>query len=77
MEPRDKSFYCLMVEDECVGSKCAYASCVRGRLLSGGLCGFNVKRKTSFLDEVPEEEPELKKAKVKLPRKISDEDLLL
>jgi hypothetical protein len=64
-----------MVEDDCTASRCAYASCVRGRLLSGGLCGFSVKRKTDFAEEEVPEALEVK-VKGKLLRKVSKEELI-
>ena len=42
-----KSVYCRWADDECVGSSCNYAICIRRKLLPNGLCGLSVKRKTN------------------------------
>ncbi len=38
--------WCDWLEQECLGVSCAYASCVRGKLLAAGKCGFVIKRRT-------------------------------
>ncbi|MFH0897219.1 MAG: hypothetical protein V1850_04130 [Candidatus Bathyarchaeota archaeon] len=43
----DQRIYCRWADDDCVGPTCNYATCIRGRLLSNGVCGLSVKRKTN------------------------------
>jgi hypothetical protein len=45
--------YCRWADDVCVGHTCNYATCIRGRLLSKGVCGLSI-RKSKNLDTGPE-----------------------
>jgi hypothetical protein len=47
------SIWCSWTEETCDVGNCAYAMCVKRRLLPGGICGEAVKRKT--VDKEPEE----------------------
>ena len=39
--------WCRWTEDECNLANCNFATCVKRRLLPGGVCGETVKRKTT------------------------------
>ena len=41
-----KRLYCRWADDDCVGPSCNYAMCIRGKLLSGRVCGMYIRRKT-------------------------------
>ena len=45
--------WCRWTDDECMVANCSYATCVKRRLLPGGVCGESVKRRT--VDKRPEE----------------------
>jgi hypothetical protein len=47
---------------------------VRNRLLTSGVCGLTLKRRTKTSDEIPEETLDIK-LKSKILRKISKEDI--
>lgn len=50
---RPDNVWCKLTEDMCDVANCAYAMCVKRRLLPKGICGETVKRKTT---EMPPEE---------------------
>ncbi|NIO37273.1 hypothetical protein GTO27_06155 [Candidatus Bathyarchaeota archaeon] len=50
---RQEDAWCRWTEDICDVANCAYALCVKRRLLPGGICGETVKRKTT--EKRPEE----------------------
>lgn len=56
-----RRIYCRWADDDCVGSTCNYSLCIRGKLLTNGVCGLSVKRKTN--EEVG---PETKKVDSKI-----------
>ncbi len=45
--------WCRWTEEECNVSNCSYAICAKRRLLTNGICGETVKRKTA--EKEPEE----------------------
>ena len=45
--------WCRWTDEECDVTNCSYATCVKRRLLPGGICGETVKRKT--VEKNPEE----------------------
>jgi hypothetical protein len=47
------SIWCRWTDEDCNVAKCSYASCVKRRLLPGGICGESVRRRT--VDKRPEE----------------------
>ena len=50
---RQNGFWCRWTEEECEVSNCSFAICVKRRLLSKGICGETVKRKT--IEKEPED----------------------
>jgi len=68
--------YCRWADDTCTGGTCNYAVCVKSKLLSNGLCGLSIKRRTSE-DSGPEllEEPQIK-LKGKIRRRFRSDELL-
>jgi len=68
--------YCKWADDNCVGSKCNYALCIRGRLLSNGVCGLSIKRKTN--EEMGPEVIKIENIKLreKLKKRFREEDLI-
>jgi len=45
--------WCRWTDEECEVANCSYATCIKRRLLPGGICGETVKRKT--IEREPEE----------------------
>ena len=45
--------WCRLTDEPCDVAHCAYAMCIKRRLLPGGICGETVKRKT--VEKEPEE----------------------
>jgi len=64
-----------MFEDNCIGPDCKYALCKVNRLLTTGLCGFTVKKLTTYIDTNPEEVVEGFKIPGKLQQRIRDREL--
>jgi len=50
---RGKRIWCRWTDEECEVANCSYATCIKRRLLPGGICGETVKRKT--IEREPEE----------------------
>jgi len=72
-----KKVYCRWADDDCAGSSCNYAICVRGRLLSNGVCGLKIKRKTrEDFDSSLEKGLEIK-LKGKILKKFKKDDFLM
>jgi hypothetical protein len=71
-----QNIYCRWADDECSGATCNYAICVRGKLLTGGICGLTVRRKTS---EEPVQENNFEtgvRIRGKLLRRFKEEELI-
>lgn len=51
---RGKDMWCRWTDETCIVKDCNYATCVKRRLLPGGICGETVKRKTieKRIDEI-------------------------
>jgi len=66
--------WCRWTEEECNIANCTYATCVKRRLLSNGICGETVKRRT--VERMPEEEivPTVK-LRGKALRKIGEKEI--
>jgi len=71
-----RTAYCRWADDECTNGICNYAICLKSKLLSDGVCGLEIKRKTHE-DLGPEifEEPKIK-IKGKLLKRFKVEDLI-
>ena len=69
--------YCRWADDDCVGPTCNYALCIRGRILSNGVCGLTIKRKTND-QELNTEVIKLNEIKIKgkLLHRIGEDDLI-
>ena len=66
--------WCKWVGDECDIENCNFATCVKRRLLPGGICGMKVKRRTV---EIKPEEFRLEvKVRGKVLRKLPREELI-
>jgi len=50
---RGNTVWCRWTDEECEVANCSYATCIKRRLLPGGVCGETVKRKT--IEREPEE----------------------
>jgi len=50
---RKNIVWCRWTDEECDVANCSYATCVKRRLLPGGICGETIKRKT--VEKPPEE----------------------
>jgi len=77
MKMQGKSVWCTWTSEPCNPANCAYAICMKRRILPNGVCAFSVKRKTR-----EEEQPEdlLKdeiKVRGKLFRKTGEKRILL
>lgn len=72
--PRGSTFWCRWTEEDCNVANCTYVSCTKRRLLTNGICGETVKRKT--VDIKPEEEmvPTVK-LRGKALRKIGEREI--
>jgi len=44
---RGNTVWCRWTEEECQVANCSYATCIKRRLLSKGICGETLKRKTT------------------------------
>jgi len=71
---RGDSVWCRWTEETCEVVNCSFATCVKRRLLSQGVCGETVKRKTA------ETEPERTvvhpvKLKGKALRKLGEKEI--
>lgn len=71
---RGNIVWCRWTEDPCDVKKCNYATCMKRRLLPGGICGETVKRKT--VERRPEEVTgPVVKLKGKALRKIGEKEI--
>jgi hypothetical protein len=43
---RGRNVWCTWINDACVGPRCSFALCVRGKMMSDGKCGLLVRRIT-------------------------------
>ena len=50
---RKNTVWCRWTDEECDVANCSYATCIKRRLLPGGICGETIKRKT--VEKPPEE----------------------
>ena len=74
LEIRSNKTYCKFADDICDGYTCKYASCLRNRLLSNGMCGMTMKRVTNAIDTPPESIDGIT-VKGKLQKKFRDKEL--
>lgn len=67
---------CLWINDDCIGTSCSFAMCVRGKMIGGKRCGLTFKRTTieTRREENLEIDPKLKS---KLSKRIKDVDDLI
>jgi hypothetical protein len=72
----DRRIYCRWADDDCSGPECNYAICLQRRLLTGGVCGFTIRRKTR--EEVAPEATQGVNVLVKgkLLRRFRDDELI-
>ena len=67
---------CRWADDECSGPTCNYAICIREKMLTGGVCGLNVRRRTEEA-ETPQAASETRiRLKGKLARRFKEDELL-
>ena len=71
---RGDKFWCRWVNDECDVANCAFATCVRRRLLPGGICGETVKRRTEEVG--PESIPAIP-VRPRILKKLGEEEIVL
>jgi hypothetical protein len=70
---RTNTAWCRWTEDDCEVSNCSYATCTKRRLLSKGVCGETIKRKT--VEKRPEELGPNVKLKGKAMRKLGEKEI--
>ena len=71
---RGNRVWCEWTDEECEVANCSYATCIKRRLLPGGICGETVKRKT--IEREPEETPiPAVKLRGKALRKIGEKEI--
>lgn len=71
----DKKLLCRWGEDECRGPSCSYSSCAKGRMLTNGLCGMMIHRKTNGLDEEEFEKAQGIRVNGKLSKRLGEKEL--
>ena len=71
---RGDRFWCRWANDECDVANCAFATCIRRRLLPGGICGETVKRRTEEVG--PEAIPAIK-VSPRILKKLGEEEIVL
>ncbi|MCS6767830.1 MAG: hypothetical protein RMJ59_08285 [Candidatus Nitrosocaldus sp.] len=72
---RGNVLWCDWLEQECVGPSCAYASCVRSKLLAEGRCGLVIRRRTR--DSLSPEDFRLDvKLKGKVAKMVREDDVI-
>ena len=65
--------WCRLVDDRCVPETCKFTQCLKGKLLSNGICAFTVKAKTTVVK--PQQELKPIRAPPKLAQKIKEREL--
>lgn len=66
--------WCRWTEDNCDIGTCSFATCVKRRLLPGGICGESVKRKTIETDPEKSIIPSVR-LKGKALRKLGEKEI--
>jgi len=76
LQRRGDKLYCRLGDDLCEGYSCKYVLCVRNRLLNNGICGLTVKKVSSSVETLPEEEMDMPvKIRGKLQHRIREVEL--
>ena len=70
-----KVIWCEWLEQECLGPSCAYASCIRNKLLNNNKCGLVIKRITRDALK-PDDFKVNVRLKGKLANMLNDDDLV-
>ena len=70
---RGDTFWCKWANDVCNVGNCAFATCLKRRLLPGGICGETVKRRTK---EVGPEAIEAIKVSPRILKKLGEEEIV-
>lgn len=70
---KGRSAWCKFADDVCNIQNCKYAQCIKGRLLSNGICGFSIKIKSHSVE--PDEIIEPVKISGKLAQKLKEKEL--
>lgn len=72
----ERRIYCRWADDDCSGPECNYALCLQRRLVTGGICGLTIRRKTKE-ELAPEATPEMNvRVKGKLLRRFREDELI-
>lgn len=66
--------WCRWTEDNCEIANCSFATCVKRRLLPGGICGESVRRKTTETDPEKSIIPSVR-LKGKALRKLGEKEI--
>jgi hypothetical protein len=75
LRPKGNVLWCDWLEQECLGPSCAYASCIRNKLLAENKCGLVIKRITR--DTIRPDDFKLDiKLKGKTAQKLDEDDLI-
>lgn len=70
---RGDVFWCRWTNDVCNVANCAFAICIRRRLLPGGICGETVKRRT---EEVGPEAIKAIKVRARILKKLGEDEIV-
>ncbi len=73
---QDDAIQCLWINDDCIGSSCSYALCVRGKMLAGNKCGLIIRRAT-LETKRPDDLDLNTKLKSRLTKRIKNVDDLI
>ncbi len=76
LKAQGNNIRCLWINDECIGSSCSYALCIRGKMLVGNRCGLTVKRMTTETKQPDNFELDAK-IKSRLSKRVKDVDDLI
>lgn len=71
---KGKAAWCKFADDECEVKTCKYAQCVKGRLLSSGMCALESKPRPEF-EIAPDPTLQPIKAPPKLAQKLKEKEL--
>ncbi|MGQ9470009.1 MAG: hypothetical protein ACUVTD_09390 [Nitrososphaerales archaeon] len=72
LQIRSSKPWCSFTNDYCDVKLCAYVQCIRGKLISGNMCGLKVKRLT--VDKLRPEDFSVEiKLKGKLAKRLGDD----
>ena len=75
LQPKGNVLWCEWLEQPCLGPSCAYASCIRNKLLPENKCGLVVKRITRDTISPDDFKVDLR-LKGKAAKRLDDDDIV-